>query len=169
MRALQLHCNDIDAHEAALDAQIRRLDRAREQVEAHLRDKDEGEQVRTPNLTLAPAAPFLRKRGKRVLARSFVLQNAVGHRVPCLPGTGTDPKDVHTLRFCCRLMWSVRYWMAVQASTGHPRVPCLISPPCIPSGPSPLLHRPDTEIPTTWQPERPRESGTRPRNLDMMD
>ena len=39
MRALQLHCNDIDAHEAALDAQIRRLDRAREQVEAHLRDK----------------------------------------------------------------------------------------------------------------------------------
>lgn len=45
MRALQLHCNDIDAHEAALDAQIRRLDRAREQVEAHLRDKDEGEQV----------------------------------------------------------------------------------------------------------------------------
>jgi hypothetical protein len=45
MRALQLHCDDIDAHEAALDAQIRRLDRARDQVEAHLRDKDEGEQV----------------------------------------------------------------------------------------------------------------------------
>jgi hypothetical protein len=46
MRALQLHCNDIDSHEAALDAQIRRLDGAKQQVEAHLREKDEGEQVR---------------------------------------------------------------------------------------------------------------------------
>ena len=48
MRTLQIHNNDLEAQATALDAQIAKLECARQQVEAHLNDKGNGEDVLLP-------------------------------------------------------------------------------------------------------------------------
>lgn len=48
MRSLTIHSNDLEAQATALDAQIAKLDCARQQVEAHLSDKGTGEDVQLP-------------------------------------------------------------------------------------------------------------------------
>lgn len=134
MRALQLHCNDIDAHEAALDAQICRLDRAREQVESHLRDKDEGEQV-----CLALRCAEQLRSSSYSLAKSKIYHsfgNAVG--VQCYGAANMEEGRNHMVSIatsnlghvfvessmvasdmCCRLILNVLCWMVAPATTGH--------------------------------------------------
>lgn len=49
MRNLNIHNNDLEAQATALDAQIAKLECARQQVEAHLSDKGAGEDVQFPS------------------------------------------------------------------------------------------------------------------------